>query len=230
MVISSISHGIKGLLTGLDGGMYMVNSGLQKNKPDRIRQGWNMVERNVARIRTMVLDLLYYAKDREPNWEWTRAETIADEFFSLFHNKAAKHGIELVRDVDPTAGEFQADPKFIRSLLVNLAENAMDACRVDKKKTHHQITMRLNGDAENIRFEVCDNGIGMDRETREKAFSLFFSSKAGDGTGLGLFIANKIAQAHGGSIFLKSELDQGTCVTVILPRRRSTTPSVESNP
>lgn len=138
MVIGSITHGIKGLLTGLDGGMYMVNSGLQKNHPDRIRQGWKMVERNVARIWTMVLDLLYYAKDREPNWEWTRAEAIAEEVFSLLHNKAAGHGIELVRDVDPTAGAFQADPQFIRSLLVNLAENAIDACRVDKKKTSHR--------------------------------------------------------------------------------------------
>lgn len=229
MVISSISHGIKGLLTGLDGGMYLVNSGLQKNTPDRIRQGWKMVERNVARIRTMVLDLLYYAKDREPNWEWTKAEAIAEEVYSVQKNKAVEHGIELVRDVDPTAGEFQGDPKFVRSLLVNLVENAMDACRVDKKKTAHQITLRLKGDSENIRFEICDNGIGMDRETREKAFSLFFSSKAGDGTGLGLFISNKIAQAHGGFISLESELDQGTCVTVTLPRRRPTASSAETN-
>ena len=59
----------------------------------------------------------------------------------------------------------------------------------------------------------------MDRETREKAFSLFFSSKGGDGTGLGLFIANKIVQAHQGKIQLESELNQGARVVVKLPRR-----------
>ncbi len=54
-------------------------------------------------------------------------------------------------------------------------------------------------------FEVEDNGIGMDRETREKIFSLFFSSKGLKGTGLGLFIANKIVDKHGGSIEVESE-------------------------
>ena len=68
-----------------------------------------------------------------------------------------------------------------------------------------------------MEFEVEDNGIGMDQETREKAFTLFFSSK-GTGTGLGLFIADKIAHAHGGSIELKSEPAAGSRFVVQLPR------------
>ena len=72
-----------------------------------------------------------------------------------------------------------------------------------------------------MRFEVEDNGIGMERETREKAFSLFFSSKGSEGTGLGLFIANKIATAHGGSIHLESEMDVGTRFLVEIPRVKS---------
>jgi len=60
----------------------------------------------------------------------------------------------------------------------------------------------------------------MERETREKAFSLFFSSKGTEGTGLGLFISNKIAQAHGGSIMLESEENKGTRFIVTLPRNR----------
>jgi len=61
----------------------------------------------------------------------------------------------------------------------------------------------------------------MDQETRERAFSLFFSAKAGDGTGLGLFISDKIARSHGGEIRLESELNKGTRVTVKLPRKGS---------
>ncbi len=64
-----------------------------------------------------------------------------------------------------------------------------------------------------------DNGIGMDQETRERAFTLFFSSKRGSGTGLGLFISNKIAQAHGGEIKIESELNKGTRMIVKLPRK-----------
>lgn len=122
-------------------------------------------------------------------------------------------------DIDPVAGDVAADRKAVRSLLVNLMENALDACRVDKKKPAHQVKLGLRGYPDSLEFAVEDDGIGMDQETREKAFSLFFSSKAGDGTGLGLFISNKIVQAHGGKIRLESELNRGTRVVVRLPRR-----------
>jgi PAS domain S-box-containing protein len=219
LVISSISHGIKGLLTSLDGGIYLVNSGLEKNNQERVKQGWQMVERNVARIKTMVLDLLYYAKDRDPDLEWIPTLMVAEEVCELMQGKAKEYGIDFQCAFDPGAGHFAVDAKAIRSLLVNLIENALDACRVDKKKNKHQIKIRLKGYPEFVEFEVYDNGIGMDQETRERAFSLFFSSKAGDGTGLGLFISNKIAQAHGGEIKLESELNKGTRVTIQLPRK-----------
>jgi PAS domain S-box-containing protein len=220
LVISSISHGIKGLLTGLDGGIYLVNSGLEKNNRDRLKQGWEMVKRNIARIRSMVLDLLYYAKDREPEWALTPALAVAEEVCGIMRNKAQEQGIEFSYEFDQTVGEFEADAKAIRSLLINLIENALDACRVDKKKRIHQVRIGLKGYPEYVEFEVSDNGIGMDQETRERAFTLFFSSKRGNGTGLGLFISNRIAQADGGGIRLESELNKGTRVIVKLPRRR----------
>ncbi|OGP98100.1 MAG: hypothetical protein A2Z51_06280 [Deltaproteobacteria bacterium RBG_19FT_COMBO_52_11] len=225
LLISTISHGIKGLLTGLDGGIYLVNSALEKNKPDRLKQGWKMVERNVARIRSMVLDILYYAKDREPNWEFISAPAMAEEVCEVLQAKAREDEVEIQRKFDQAAGEFEADPKAVRSLLVNLMENSLDACRVDKKKSSHRVTVGLKGYPEHIEFEIGDDGNGMEQETREKAFSLFFSSKGAEGTGLGLFISNKIAQAHGGSIQLESVVGQGTCFKVKLPRKRPAHPA-----
>ena len=220
LVISSISHGIKGLLTGLDGGIYLVNSGMEKKNPDRLKQGWEMVTRNLARIRSMVLDLLYYAKDRELEWALIPALGVAEEVCGIMRSKAQEQGIEIQCDFGKEAGEFEADAKAVRSLLINLMENALDACRVDKKKKVHQVRMGLKGFPDHVEFEVADNGIGMDQETREKAFTLFFSSKKGDGTGLGLFVSNKITRAHGGKIRLESELNRGTRVIVTLPRKR----------
>ena len=74
----------------------------------------------------------------------------------------------------------------------------------------------------NILFEVSDNGIGMDRETRERALSLFFSSKGAGGTGLGLFIANKIAESHGGSIKINSVEGEGCNFLITMPQKRPT--------
>jgi len=220
LVISSISHGIKGLLTSLDGGVYLVNTGLSKNDRKRFEQGWKMVERNITRIRRMVLDLLYYAKDRVPEWEQISALTVAEEVCEGMRGKAGELGIEFQCEFDREAGEFDADAKAVRSLLINLVENAMDACRVDSKKPNHQVRIGMKGYPDRIEFEVADNGIGMDQETRERSFGLFFSSKRGNGTGLGLFISNKIAQAHGGKMELESELNRGTRLMVKLPRKR----------
>jgi len=220
LLIGSVSHALKGLLNGLAGGTYLVETGFKKDNPQRVRQGWEIVQRNVARIRAMVSDILYYAKDREPLWETISATELADEVCSLMCSRAGDHRVKLTSDLDRTAGDFEADPQAVRSLLVNLLENSLDACRLDDKKPEHEVTLRLRGLPDCVRYEIEDNGIGMDRETRDKAFSLFFSSKGTEGTGLGLFIASRIARAHGGTIELESEVGVGTAFIVQLPRKR----------
>jgi PAS domain S-box-containing protein len=220
LLIGSISHALKGLLNGLAGGMYLVETGFKKDNPDRVQQGWETVQRNVGRIRATVSDILYYAKDREPIWETVSAAELLDEVCNLMQARAAEHQIKLHCESAPAAGDFEADSQAVRSLLVNLLENSLDACRLDHKKAEHQVTFRLSSFPDYVQYEVQDNGIGMDRETREKAFSLFFSSKGMEGTGLGLFIANRIARAHGGSIELESQVGVGTQFAIKLPRKR----------
>ena len=220
LLIGSVSHALKGLLNGLNGGMYLVETGFSKDKPDRVRKGWEIVQRNVDRIRGMVSDILYYAKDREPLWETVSAIELAEEVCGLVQNRAAEYGVKLGFELDRDAGDFEADPRAVRSLLVNLLENSLDACRLDNKKPQHEVQLWLSGLPDHVEFRVSDNGIGMDRETQEKAFSLFFSSKGTEGTGLGLFIANRIARAHAGAIALESQPGVGTQFTVRLSRRR----------
>ena len=69
-----------------------------------------------------------------------------------------------------------------------------------------------------IDFEVIDNGVGMDPETQDKIFTPFFSAKGEKGTGLGLFIANKIIEQHGGNISVKSTLGKGTRFRIRIPK------------
>jgi PAS domain S-box-containing protein len=220
LLISSVSHGLKGLLNGLAGGMYLVDSGFAKDDRERIDKGWETVQRNVARIKSMVSDILYYAKDRVPNWEPLVARDVAQEVGGLMEPRAKDQGVRLSCELDPAAGEFEGDAQAVRSLLVNLIENSIDACRLDGEKTQHNVTVRLQGLSDVVQYEVEDNGIGMDQETREKAFTMFFSSKGTEGTGLGLFIADRIARSHGGTIDLESHPGAGTRFIVQLPRTR----------
>ena len=220
LLIGSISHTIKGLLNGLDGAIYLVNSGLKKDDRGRIDQGWEIAIRNVDRIRTLVMNILYYAKDRELNWQGIAIKDFMDDVCKIMHEKAKQLNIELKCNVSDDIGEFEVDSEAARSLFINLLENSLDACRTDTKKVDHSVALSIQGNPENVVFLISDNGIGMDQETKEKAFSLFFSSKGAGGTGLGLFVADKIAQSHGGSITIESEQGEWCRLTVTLPRKR----------
>jgi PAS domain S-box-containing protein len=220
MLIGTISHGIKGLLNALDGGIYLVNTGLKKDDRNRVDQGWEIASRNIRRIRSMVMDILYYAKDREPEWETISIDEMVSEICHMMKERDLNFGISFDCKIEPNLGFFEADKQAVRSLLINLVENSIDACRIDKKKDNHSIFITAKGKPDTVLFEVADNGIGMDRETREKALSLFFSSKGAGGTGLGLFIANKISQSHGGDIKIESEEGVGSKFIVTMKRKR----------
>jgi len=219
LLIGTISHGIKGLLNGLDGGIYLINSGLKKDDRARIDKGWDIALRNVRRIRSMVADILYYAKDREPNWESVSAGELLKDVCSTMADRAKTLEVDMQTDVGGD-GKIEADPNMIKSLIVNLIENSLDACRIDSQKPEHHLKIDLEEESDLVRFVFSDNGVGMDQQTREKAFSLFFSSKGAGGTGLGLFISNKIAKSHGGSMRVESEEGKGCTFFVELPRKR----------
>jgi signal transduction histidine kinase len=166
----------------------------------------------------MVLNVLYYAKDREVIWSEIGLEEITSSVANVLSGRAGQLGVTL--DVQSTGGTFEGDANAVHAMLVNLVENSLDACRLDKKQAQHQVTISSGVDGDQATFDISDNGIGMDRETREKAFSLFFSSKGTEGTGLGMFIAHKIVTNHHGSIEIDSTPGQGTRFSVRLPRKR----------
>ena len=218
MMIGSISHGIKGLLTGLDGGMYLLDSGLLNEKQEKIEEGWEIVKQMVEKIRKLVLDILFYAKEREPNWEQIDVRNFADDFILDVEPKVKRHQIEFCCNFDQSLGKFEIDAGFVHSALINIFDNAVDACIKDELKKSHKIIFNVIQDKDHIIFEISDNGIGMNPETVDKIFNLFFSSKGSKGTGFGLFISDNIIKQHGGEIKVRSIKNQGTQFRVKLPK------------
>jgi signal transduction histidine kinase len=97
----------------------------------------------------------------------------------------------------------------------------VDACLKDDSKTDHRIVFNAHREADDIVFEIGDNGTGMDSETQKKIFALFFSSKGAEGTGLGLFVTQKIVEQHGGRVKARSVAGQGSIFRVSIPQRAS---------
>ena len=219
--ISSISHGIKSLLTGLDGGIYLVESGFAKENPERVQEGWEDVKTIVDRIRKLVHNILFFAKERELKRVRADILNFVDDVASTVEPKIIANGIKFVREFDASVGALKIDAGVVRLALINILENALDACLEDEAQKVHKIVFRVQQDDKQIVFEISDNGIGMDREVRESLFTLFFSSKGNKGTGLGLFIADKIIDQHDGRISVESKPGRGSKFKVSIPKIRS---------
>ncbi|MBF0482263.1 MAG: response regulator [Desulfovibrionaceae bacterium] len=219
LMLGSMSHGVKGLLTALDGGVLKVNAGLRRADQDKLAEGWAIVSDKIARIRKMVLDILYYAKSREPELAPVDVARFAADVAAIVEPKARGKGVDFVARIDAAVGEALLDEASLSPALVNFLENSVDACAEDRAKTAHEIVFSAGLRGEAIVFTIRDNGVGMDQDTREKMFSLFFSSKGSKGTGLGLFISNQAVRRHGGVIEVESAPGAGSTIAVVLPRR-----------
>lgn len=217
LMIGSISHGIKGLLTGLDGGIYLLDSGFAKKNEAQIKEGWDDVKLTVGRIRKMITDILFYAKERDLRLERNDVRNFLEGVIKELGPKLKSQKIKLVNEFEPDLGEFIVDLTYVQSAILNIIENATDACARDKTKRSHKIVLGARKHEEEIIIDIIDDGIGMDSATQDKIFTPFFSSKGTKGTGLGLFIANAIIEQHGGEINVKSSIGQGTLFEIIIP-------------
>ncbi|MCP4693209.1 MAG: PAS domain-containing protein, partial [Desulfobacterales bacterium] len=217
LMVSTISHGIKGVLTGLDAGVFFLDSGLEKGNQERLQEGLDVVKHMAERIRNVVMNILYYAKGRELNWERIEVLPLLQETVGIVAPKINDKPIRLDADFQEDPGHMEADPVLVRAALINILENAVEACMEDASKPDHGILFAARREADHILIDITDDGPGMSPETREKLFTLFFSSKGHKGTGLGLFIAHKVINQHGGEIEVDSTPGAGAHFHIRIP-------------
>jgi len=231
LMIGSMSHGVKGMLTALDGGIYQLETGLANKDENRISKAFEQVKQMTGRIRKMVLEILYYAKSRELSYKSVDISRMAEKVFGDAKAIADKNGIMLEANIAEDLGLVEVDSNWMQAALVNFMENAVDACTYDQSKQDHVVNFKVyNQGNDRISFIIEDNGMGMDRETREKMFTLFFTSKGSQGTGLGLFIANRVIRQHGGTIKVESKPQKGTRLQICLPRKKPEQPNRVDDP
>jgi PAS domain S-box-containing protein len=216
--VAGMAHGIKNILNGFKGGRYLVDIGIDKENPDKLKQGWEMIKRNIDRTSELVLDLLSYSKEREPEYQNCIPNNIVEDVCQVVKAAADEHEIEIVKDLSPQLGEVLMDPKTIHNCLLNLASNALDACIFDDTiNKKHTVKFKTSIENHLIRFEVTDNGAGMTDEVKSKLFTSFFSTKGPKGTGLGLLVTKKLIEEHEGTVDVTSRLHEGTTFVVTLP-------------
>jgi two-component system NtrC family sensor kinase len=217
--VAGLAHGIKNILNGLKGGSYLVDIGIKKDDSEKLIKGWDMIKRNIGRTSNLVMDLLSYSKERQPEFEACLPNEIADDVCTLLQDKARENNVNLVRDFDGSIAEVLMDPNSVHEVLLNLMSNAVDGCLFDEDTSKNfRVDLKTALETDNvIRFEISDNGLGMDEEVVRKLFTSFFSTKGHRGTGLGLMVTRKLIEEHNGSIEVNSRPGKGTTITVRMP-------------
>lgn len=227
--IANLSHHVKNILQGVRGGSYLVEDGIKKSDLDVVRKGWSIVERNQERISNLVMDMLSFSKDREPELKRLNLCQVIDDVVELMRVRATDHAVELIWQTPAEPIEADFDDEAMHRAVLNVVTNAIDAAsqfeRVDESAAGRVlITAELQQAKGIVRIDVEDNGSGIADQELTKIFSPFESNKGARGTGLGLPVSQKILREHGGDITVRSRLGDGTTFTLQWPAYRSQMP------
>ncbi|MFH1914306.1 MAG: response regulator [Pseudomonadota bacterium] len=221
--VASMSHAIKNVAGGLEGGMFVIEKGLELENREYLRQGWEMVRRDVERIRNLSMELLDYAKPVTINPVDADPDAPARQVHDLMASQAATSGVELVLDLAETLPSMRIDPNAIHQCLTNLVSNAIDACQ-DRLEGEKKVVIRTrDGGGMAVRYEVEDTGHGIAPEILTRIFNSFFTTKGSRGTGIGLMATKKLVKEMGGSIMANSRAGQGAIFTITIPTAHLTT-------
>jgi len=216
--MAGMAHYIKNVVTGLEGGVFVVEEGMESGDKEMLSTGWEMVRRNILRVTKLSRDQLYCSRERPIDKRDADPNSLVCEAADLYRARAAQQGVELQVALDRRLESAQLDPEGFHNLMTNLLSNAVDACIYDTGKKRHWISVKtFLGSQNELVVEVAENGMGIPKKMCGDVFTEMITTKGSLGTGLGLLIVYRVVCAHGGQISVLSEEGVGTVFTVILP-------------
>lgn len=219
MMLSGIAHEVRNPL----GGMALFVGILAEDLA-----GDEQALGHVKRIRTeldylsrVVNDFLDFARKRPLEKEKIDPAEMCEQLRELIEPELAARQLSLRVEIAPGSGNIFADRERLRSVLLNLLRNAVQA-----SPDGGEVVLALSGGDGEFVIEVGDSGAGIDEDKSERIFEPFFTGRQ-QGTGLGLSLVKKIVDAHGGEVSFKSEPGRGTTFSVSLPAERSDSPAIQ---
>lgn len=217
--VSALVHSLKNMLGGLRGGTYMAKEGHESARPELVEQGIAMLERNLRRVSSLVRDLLTIAKPRIPDLAPVDPVELAADAVLCLQADAKAKDVDLAMETGNPCPQVSMECAAILDALQNIIANGIDAAA---ESNHGRVRVSLVHDDEELCFVVQDNGPGLEPETEQRIFGGFYSTKGAAGTGLGLMVAQKTAQEHGGRVEFDNQAPQGATFRLVLPMAPAT--------
>jgi len=214
---AGIAHEIRNPLTSLKARLYTLGKHLQG--VPAARKDTDIISAEISRLERIVQEVLSFARPSDPKLETLAADTLLREVQGLMSPNLESRGVQLVVESNPEL-LIRADSGHMKQVLINLVRNGAEA--IDGAGT---VTLRARaarapigeGETDAVLLEVSDTGKGIPPEAEKRLFDPFFSTKE-TGTGLGLPIAARLIEKHGGKIEYQTRPGQGTTFGVVLPR------------
>jgi signal transduction histidine kinase/pSer/pThr/pTyr-binding forkhead associated (FHA) protein len=215
--VATLSHHIKNILQGIRGGSYLIEMGLSEHDESLVQKGWKIVEKNQNKISSLVLDMLTFSKEREPDLVPSDMNQVVGDVMELMQSRAQDLEVQLrwrSADEMPT---LVFDPEGIHRAVLNVVTNAIDAAAETKQAACVNVSAHYSPQEGKVCVQVEDNGPGIPPEHMDKLFSPFVSFKGSHGTGLGLPVSQKIIHEHGGRIVVESTVGHGSRFRLEIP-------------
>ena len=213
---AGLAHEIRNPLNSLNLNMQLLEEDLPAGEVgEASRRVVSVTRAEIGRLERLVSEFLAYARPRPLRLSEVAAIDLLIAVKEVLAGQISQRGADVRIVDDSEEASVRVDEEQIRQLLLNLLQNALAATEDTGRRADILLLARREG--QRVELEVHDNGRGIPPEERTRIFEAFYSTRKG-GIGLGLAIARRIAQAHGGTLTCESDFGFGSRFSLSLPR------------
>jgi two-component system sensor histidine kinase HydH len=219
--LSSLGHLAAGVAHEIRNPLNAIGLGLQRMRREFLppdgsnREAFigftDVISKEVRRVNDIVEQFLTLARPLQLNMQRASLQELLSRLITLFQEEAASHHIEIQREIASDLPATPIDSDRLTQALINIIKNGMEA--MEEGGTLRVQARVLKNQVEVV---IADSGPGIPPDRLEKVFNYYYTTKE-TGTGLGLPLAHRIIEAHGGQLELESQAGSGTTVKITLP-------------
>ncbi len=211
---AGVAHEIKNPLGSISIHIQLIKKTLQRSgciEPSDIERHLGVVDEEIDRLNKTVVDFLFAVRPMDLELREADAGELLRQMAAFIAPEAERAGVEIKLELADNLPRVQADERYMKQALLNLVKNALAAM-----PGGGSLILKSEGDQDEVRLMVEDNGAGIPEDDLPKIFEPYFTTKD-NGTGLGLTITFKIVKEHGGEISVSSRPGQGSVFSIGLP-------------
>jgi len=233
--LANTSHEIRTPLTSIIGFTELLLAQGYQAERERHQEYLQIIQSSGKHLLSLINDILDLSKieanQLEVQWELADIPSLCKSVLALVKEKAGDKGLKLQLEINEDVNTLLVDPLRLKQMLLNLLFNAIKFTNVGS------VGLRVVLKDSWLRFTVWDTGVGISGEDLCLLFRPYtqlvntINTQQNHGTGLGLIVTKQLAEIHGGSIEVRSQLNQGSEFTIILPlKSQRTTQTLEIQP